>query len=59
MTTATQNLTFKTPIPNVIGPYSEWPRKTPPTSRIKRPVILATSAAMAGVFIHCVVPMIA
>ena len=58
MTTATQNLTFNTPIPNVIGPYSEWPRKTP-TSRIKRPEILAASAAMAGVFFHCVVPMIA
>ena len=58
MTTATQNLTFKTPIPNVIGPYSEWPRKTP-TSRIKRPAILTASAAMAGVFVHCVVPMIA
>ena len=58
MTTVTQDLNFRTPIPNVIGPYSEWPRKTP-TSSIKRPAILAASAALAGVFIHCVVPMIA
>ncbi|QMU58173.1 MAG: hypothetical protein GKR98_08185 [Boseongicola sp.] len=42
---------------NVVGPYSEWPRKNKFSFRKK--IALAGSASLAGIFVHCVVPMIA
>ena len=58
MTYLTNQLTpTRLPADNIIGPYSVWPRR--PKSNYKRPAILASTAVFAGVFVHCVVPMIA
>jgi len=52
MTTA--NITL--PKADVIGPYSEWPRKR----RTSRARLIASVGGVAGaaVFVHCVVPLI-
>ncbi|MCV2868456.1 hypothetical protein OEW28_07420 [Defluviimonas sp. WL0002] len=45
------------PKPDIIGPYSHWPRRT--SKRAARTYALAGSAATAAaVFAHCVVPLI-
>ena len=45
------------PTADIIGPYSTWPRKR--TFRWKRPVALTGVVSAAGIFAHCIVPMIA
>ena len=42
---------------DVIGPYSDWPRRKP--HRFKRPAAYAASIGLLGVILHCVVPLIA
>lgn len=44
---------------DVIGPYSAWPRKAEPSRRGFRTAMIAALAGGAGVFVHCVVPLIA
>lgn len=43
---------------NVIGPYSVWPRQQSRFRAKTKAAIYAGTAAGAGVFVHCVVPLI-
>lgn len=43
---------------DVFGPYSSWPRRTKRVWTRIRIAKLAAISAAAGVFAHCVVPMI-
>ena len=43
---------------NIQGPYSAWPRRRFTISKL-RATIYTSVIASAGVFVHCVVPMIA
>lgn len=49
-------MTAQARLPEVIGPYSEWPRK--PVRKWKGTALVASVIVAAGVFAHCVVPMI-
>ncbi len=49
MTTTTTN-------PEIIGPYSPWPRQEQKSYR--RPALFAATAAAAGIFAHCILPML-
>lgn len=40
---------------SVIGPYSPWPRRRVPHRRI---ALITGGAATAGLFLHCVAPML-
>ena len=48
--------TSRTGATDVIGPFSAWPRRR----RFPRKAQIATAATVvaAGVFVHCVVPML-
>ncbi|SFC09050.1 hypothetical protein [Tropicimonas isoalkanivorans] len=51
--------TAKHPNPaDVIGPYSLWPR-TRAARDWKKPATIAASVSAAGVFVHCVAPILA
>ncbi|MGI9395560.1 MAG: hypothetical protein ACR2OY_13000 [Boseongicola sp.] len=41
---------------NVIGPFSEWPRRG--TNRATRAAVYAGSVSLIGVFLHCAAPLI-
>lgn len=43
-------------VPNVVGPYSPWPRKP---RRIGPKTATIGAIGSLAVFVHCVVPMIA
>ena len=58
MTTATTNLPIVGNL-NIQGPYSEWPRRRRFHVSKLRASVYAGVFASAGVFAHCVVPMIA
>lgn len=45
------------PKAEIFGDYTPWPKRTPNSRR--RIVWIATGASLAGVFAHCVLPMIA
>ena len=44
---------------DIFGPFSQWPRKAVTRRHKVRAAMFATAAAGAGVFAHCVLPMIA
>lgn len=41
--------------PDVIGPYSAWPRQ--PQRRWKKPALAVSAILTAAVFAHCILPM--
>lgn len=61
MTAMTKFSTADLPVPEIIGPYSEWPRREKPrarTPRRRRAIAYASGLAALGIFAHCAVPLL-
>lgn len=43
------------PAPEIIGPYSDWPRRR--RRKGGRRVAVSAGVVAAGVFVHCAVPL--
>ena len=44
------------PEPEVMGPYSEWPRQ--PKKVWKKPSMFAGTIIVAGIYLHCGLPLL-
>lgn len=56
MTDMTYIATLKRPAPEIVGPYSPWPRNIKP--RRRRAYVYAAGVAAVAIFAHCGVPLL-